>query len=56
MVSVKFVDSTNTVVGTGMALMNDIDPGQSAIDTAGAVSAKGRATCQITSVERLASH
>ena len=56
MVSVKFVDSTNTIVGTGMALMSDVDPGQAATDTAAAVGAKGQATCQITGVERYASN
>lgn len=57
MVEVKFIDPTNTVVGTGTAIMNNVDPGQSAIDTAGAVSSNAaHFTCQISSVDRFASH
>jgi hypothetical protein len=58
MVEVKFIDPSNTVVGTGAAIMSNVDPGQSALDTAGAVNVNNAAhfTCQISSVERFASH
>lgn len=57
MVSVNFLDASGTVVASGTALASNVEPGQSAIDTAGGVSGKGApAKCVITNVDRFASN
>lgn len=56
-ISVNFLDGSGTKVAEGAALSSNIDPGQSAIESAGGLtSVKGALTCKVTNVNRFASH
>jgi hypothetical protein len=57
MIQVNFLDGTGTKVAEGAAISNNIDAGQSAIETAGGLTeVKGALTCKVTDVNRFASH
>lgn len=57
MISINFLDAAGTKVAEGAAISNNVDPGQSAIETAGGLaSVKGALTCKVTDVNRFASH
>jgi len=56
-ISVNFLDASGTKVAEGSAISNNIDPGQSALETAvGFASTQGATTCKVTNVDRFASH
>lgn len=56
-ISVNFLDASGTKIAEGGALSSNIDPGQSAIETAGGLTEmKGAVTCKVTDVNRFASH
>jgi hypothetical protein len=57
MVSVNFLDASGTVIGSGTALASNVEPGQSAVDTAGGIGAHGApAQCKVVNVDRFASN
>lgn len=56
-ISVNFVDDSNTKVAEGASFSSNVDPGQSALETAGGTAVvQGAVTCKVTNVDRFASH